>query len=87
VAPGQGPGLIKRVEPRYPPIAQTARIEGTVVLDAVIGQDGSVKDIKVLKSAHVSLEQSAVDALRQWRYSPSPQDVILTVTVNFTLQR
>ncbi|MCL4812278.1 MAG: energy transducer TonB [Vicinamibacteraceae bacterium] len=87
VAPGQGPGLIKRVEPHYPPAAQAARLEGVVVLDAIIDKEGRVVDIKVLREAHPMFTQSAVAALRQWRYSPGPQDVILTVTVTFTMRR
>ena len=86
VAPGQGPGLIKRVEPKYPPIAQTARMQGTVVLDAIIHKDGSVGEIKILKSGGDLFDQTAIDALKQWRYTTSPYDVILTVTVNFKLQ-
>jgi protein TonB len=86
VSPGQGPGLIKRVEPRYPPIAQSARMEGTVVLDAVIHKDGTVGEITVLKSANEIFDQEAVEALKQWRYTPGPYDVILTVTVNFRLR-
>jgi TonB family protein len=86
VAPGQGPGLIKRVEPKYPPIAQAARMQGTVVLDAIIHKDGTVGEIKVLRSGGQLFDQSAIDALKQWRYSTSPYDVILTVTVIFKLQ-
>lgn len=87
VSPGQGPGLIKRVEPRYPPLAQSARMEGTVVLDAVIGRDGSVTDVKVLSSTNAMFEHEAVQAIRQWRYSSGAQDVILTVTVTFRINR
>jgi periplasmic protein TonB len=86
VSPGQGPGLVKRVEPKYPPIAQAARMEGTVILDAVIHQDGTVGEITVLRSANPLFDQSAMDALKQWRYTPGPYDVILTVTVNFTMR-
>lgn len=86
VAPGQGPGLIKKVEPRYPPLAQTARLEGSVVVDAIIRRDGTVSDVKVLKSSNAMFEQACIDAVRQWRFTPSGQDVILTVTVNFTLR-
>jgi protein TonB len=86
VAPGQGPGLIKRVEPKYPPIAQAARMQGTVVLDAIIHKDGTVGEIKILKSGGDLFDQAAVDALKQWRYTASPYDVILTVTVHFKLQ-
>jgi protein TonB len=86
VAAGQGPGIIKRVEPIYPPIARTARISGVVVLDAVILQDGSVGDVTVLKSASPILEKSAVDALRQWRFTPGSHNLIMTLTVNFILK-
>jgi protein TonB len=86
VSPGQGPGLIKRVEPKYPPIAQAARMEGTVVLDAIIHKDGTVGEITVLRSGNKLFEQSAIDALKQWRYTPGEYDVILTVTVNFTMR-
>lgn len=86
VSPGQGPGLIKKVEPKYPPIAQTARIEGSVVVDAVIRKDGTVSDVTVLSSSNKMFEQACVDAVRQWRFTPGPQDVVLTVTVNFTLR-
>jgi protein TonB len=86
VAPGQGPGLIKRVEPIYPPIAQAARLEGVVVLDAVISRDGTVTEIRVLRQGNPMLTSAAVEALKQWRYAPGSQDVILTVTVNFTLR-
>jgi protein TonB len=86
VAPGQGPGLIKKVEPRYPPIAQAARLEGTVVIDAIILKEGSVSDVKVLKSSNPMFEQACIEAVKQWRFTPGSQDVILTVTVNFTLR-
>jgi protein TonB len=86
MASGQGPGVIKRVEPIYPPIARTARIDGTVVLDAVIMADGSVGEITVLESANPILERSAIDALKQWRFTPGHQDVIMTLTVNFVLK-
>ena len=82
---GQGPGVIKRVEPIYPPIARTARIQGQVVLDAIILKDGSVGEIRVLKSANPILERSAVEALRQWRFTPG-YHVIMTLTVNFILK-
>lgn len=86
VSPGQGPGLIKKVEPQYPPIARAARMEGTVVVDAIILKDGSVSDVKVLNSSNPMFEQACVDAVRKWRFTPGSQDVILTVTVRFTLR-
>jgi protein TonB len=85
VGVGQGPGVIKRVEPIYPPMARAARIEGQVVLDAIVLDDGSVGEIKVLKSANPMLEQSAIAALKQWRFAPG-QHVIMTLTVNFVLR-
>jgi protein TonB len=86
VATGQGPGLVKKVEPIYPAIARAARLEGTVVLDAVIHKDGSVGEITVLRSANAMFEQSAKDALKQWRFSPGDYDVIMTLTVNYVLK-
>jgi len=86
VAPGQGPGLVKKVEPRYPPMARSAGIEGSVVVDAVILKDGSVSEVKVLSSTHQFFDQACIDAVRQWRFTPGSQDVILTVKVNFTLR-
>lgn len=86
VAAGQGPGLIKKVEPQYPPIARTARLEGSVVVDAVIRRDGTVSDVTVLSSTSRMFEQACIDAVRQWRFTPGSQDVVLSVTVNFTLR-
>ena len=86
VAPGQGPGLVEKVEPRYPPMARTARIEGSVVVDVIILKDGSVSDVKVLSSTHQFFDQACIEAVRQWRFTPGSQDVILTVKVNFTLR-
>lgn len=86
VSPGQGPGVIKKVEPRYPPLARTTRTEGTVVVDAIIRKDGSVSDVTILKSSSPLFDQACIDAVKQWRFTPGTQDVILTVTVNFTLR-
>jgi TonB family protein len=86
VAPGQGPGLIKRVEPEYPPIARAARLTGTVVLDAVIQKDGTVTDVKVIRSSNPMFDQASVDAVRQWRFTPFQYDVVLTVSVTFVLR-
>jgi protein TonB len=86
VAAGQGPGVIKRVEPVYPTIARTARIEGTVVVDAIILKDGSVSDVTVLSSSSEVFNQACIDAVRRWRFTPGANDVVLTVTVRFTLR-
>jgi protein TonB len=87
VSPGEGPGLIKRVEPIYPPIARASRLQGTVVLDAVILRDGSVSEVRVTKSGNPIFDKAAVDALRQWRFTPGDRDVIMSLTVHFQIAR
>jgi protein TonB len=82
---GAGLELLKKVKPAYPPVMQAARVEGTVVLDAVIHRDGSIGDVTVLKSSVPAFERAAIDAVKQWRYTPLPYEGIVTVTVNFTL--
>jgi protein TonB len=84
------PSKVKHVAPVYPPIAQSARVSGMVIIEATIGADGRVKDAKVLKSIPL-LDQAALDAVKQWVFTPTllngvPVPVIMTVTVNFTLQ-
>ncbi len=81
--------LIHDVPPQYPPEAGRARIEGTVVLLAVIGTDGSVKDVRVENGLPI-LAQAAIDAVKQWRYKPymvdgEPVEVDSRITINFTL--
>jgi TonB family protein len=86
VAPGQGPGLIKRVEPEYPPIARAARMEGSVIVDAVIQKDGTVTDVKIIRSTNPLFDEPTLQAVRQWRFTPFEYDVVLTVTVTFVLK-
>lgn len=79
------------VDPVYPPIAQSARIQGIVILEATIGEDGNVMNARILRSVPL-LDQAALDAVRQWQFTPTllngvPVPVIMTVTVNFTLTR
>lgn len=62
--------LISHVQPVYPPLAITARISGTVTLHAVIGDDGTVKTLDVVSGPEI-LQQSAMDAVKQWRYAPT----------------
>jgi TonB family protein len=82
---GNSLNLLKRVEPVYPPIMRSARMTGQVVLDAVIHADGSIGDVKVLQSTNGAFTQSAIDAVKQWRYAPPGFEAVLTVTVNYTL--
>ena len=81
--------LIHDVAPTYPAEAGRARIEGAVVLLAVIGKDGSVQDVRV-ESGLPILAQAAIDAVKQWRYRPyllngEPVEVDSRITINFTL--
>ena len=84
------PRLITRVEPIYPGVAKQARIEGIVVLEAIITTEGRVASIKLI-SGHPLLVQAAMEAASQWVYEPTrlnnePVSVILSMTVNFRLQ-
>jgi len=81
--------LMKKVQPNYPPLARSARIQGQVVLQAVIGKDGTIQNLRAI-SGHPMLTPAAIDAVRQWRYKPyflngEPVEVDTQITVNFTL--
>jgi protein TonB len=83
--------LIHRVQPIYPPLAVRTRTQGTVVLRAVIGTDGAVREVQVI-AGHPLLIQAALDAVMQWRYQPTllngrPVEVETRITVIFTLNR
>ena len=77
--------LVKRVQPIYPPLMQQARMTGQVVLDAIIHPDGTIGDIKVLQSTNDAFAQSAIAAVKQWRYTAPGVEGILTVNVNFSM--
>lgn len=81
--------LSYRVEPKYPVVAQQARIEGAVVLSAVISKQGAIENLQVV-SGHPLLVQAAITAVAQWRYRPyllsgEPVEVETTITVTFKL--
>lgn len=81
--------LIHKVLPTYPPLARQARIQGVVVLEALIGKDGGIQNLHVV-SGHPMLTNAALDAVKQWRYKPyylngEPVEVETTINVNFTL--
>jgi periplasmic protein TonB len=81
--------LVHRVQPDYPAIAKSARIQGEVVLAAVISKDGTIENLRVLKG-HPLLVKAALEAVQQWRYRPyllngDPVEVETQVTVNFVL--
>jgi protein TonB len=84
------PVKVVDAHPVYPVAAKAARVEGTVIIEAVIGIDGRVTEARVLRSSPL-LDRAALEAVGKWRYSPTtldgvPVPVILTVTVNFTLR-
>ena len=86
----KAPQLQQKVEPSYPEAARKARMEGVVILEAIITASGSVEEVKVLKSVNPLLDASAVRAVQQWRYRPATLNgravrVYLTVTVTFNL--
>jgi len=79
------------VRPVYPEVARLAHVEGTVILEAVLDTRGYVTQLKVIRSVPF-LDQAALDAVKQWRYTPSlyggrPVSVLMTITVRFTLQQ
>jgi protein TonB len=89
---GQGvrePKKLVHVAPEYPVIAQRARVQGTVVLEAVLDVTGRVDRVRVLRSEPL-LDEAAIKAVRQWRYTPTelngvPVPVLMTITVHFSL--
>ena len=85
------PTRVVYAQPIYPPTALAARIEGTVILQAVIDEKGSVREVQVLRG-HPLLNDAAVRAVSQWRFTPTQLNgatvpVVMTVTVAFTLQK
>lgn len=87
----QAPALLHRVEPNYPPLAVDAHMQGMVILEAIVDRDGTVAEVKVLRTAGGLLDREAMIAVRQWRYSPltlngQRERFILTVTLSFRLQ-
>lgn len=83
------PRRVTDAVPIYPALARSAGVHGVVIIEAVIDAQGDVVSTKVLRSIPL-LDQAAVDAVRQWKYTPArlngqPIPVVMTVTVNFTL--
>ena len=81
--------LINKVNPVYDPAAKKAKIQGTVVLSAVIGKDGNVENLRAV-SGPQKLQQSALDAVRQWKYKPyllngDPVEVLTTINIIYAL--
>jgi protein TonB len=81
--------LVRRVDPVYPPLARSARIQGQVVLAAIISKAGTIQHLQVL-SGHPMLVNAALEAVSQWRYRPyvlngEVIEVETQITVNFKL--
>ena len=84
------PRKVVDVRPVYPDIARMAQKEGTVVMEAVLDPTGRVTQLRVIQSVPL-LDQAAIDAVRQWRYTPStlgghPVSVLMSITITFKLQ-
>jgi periplasmic protein TonB len=81
--------LIRKIVPEYPPLARSARIQGQVVLQALISKEGTIENLRLL-SGHPMLAPAAIEAVKQWRYKPyvlnnEPVEVETQITVNFSL--
>jgi protein TonB len=84
------PQKVKDVRPAYPAIAQSSRAQGVVILEVVVGPEGRVDRIAVMRSIPL-LDQAAMDAVKEWEFTQTllngaPVPVVMTVTVNFSLQ-
>ncbi len=84
------PRAIEKVAPKYPAEARKEKVEGVVILQAVISDRGVVEEVKVLKSAHPALDQAAMEAVQAWRWEPAfldgkPVSVYYNLTINFRL--
>ena len=92
--PGSGiepPKLLHEVKPDYTEDARLRRVEGEVVMEIVVRRDGSVGDVRTLRGLGGGLNDRAIQAVRQWRFSParrlgSPVDVIVEVSVEFKVR-
>lgn len=85
----KAPKKVRDMAPSYPEVAKQARVEGVVVLEAVISPEGRVNNVKVLRG-NALLDDAAVNAVKEWVYSPTllngvPVPVVMTVTVSFKL--
>ena len=84
------PQLVRKVDPEYSEEARKAKKEGTVVLKLVVQRDGIVRDIKVIQSVGLGLDERAIGAVKQWRFNPAlkggrPVDVAAMIEVTFRL--
>jgi protein TonB len=83
--------LIRKVQPVYPPLAKSARVQGTVEFTAIIDKQGNIENLKLVRG-HPLLVEAAKQAVLQWKYRPTllngqPVEVITDIIVNFTLSQ
>jgi TonB family protein len=89
----QAAKIVKQVRPVYPPHLKEQGIEGTVLLDAIIGRDGKVTNVTPANSlVHPDLVASATEAVKQWEYEPTflngnPVEIMTSVQINYTLAK
>ena len=85
------PTILSKVDPQYPDVARSARIQGMVVLEVLVKRDGTVDVLSVISGSPL-LKENAIQAVKQWRYTPgmqngTPVDVRLSVSVDFNLKK
>jgi TonB family protein len=81
---------VSKIPPVYPVEAKKDRLSGSVILTAIIGKDGAVERLDIKKSLRADCDQSALDAVRQWRYEPfllngKPVEVETSITITYRL--
>ena len=86
----KAPVVQHRVDPVYPDMARKTRVAGIVIVEAIINKDGSVEQVKVIKGLPMGMSESAIEAVKQWKFKPGtlngePVEVIFNLTVNFKL--
>jgi TonB family protein len=92
--PGAGitpPEVLREVRPEYTEEARRRNLEGEVLLEVIVRSDGGVGSVRILRGLGAGLDQRAIDAVRQWRFSPArrhgtPVDVLVEVAVEFRLR-
>jgi protein TonB len=85
------PEKVSAPDPVYTEAARKARVQGAVVIEAVIDRNGNVDRVRVVKGLPMGLDQSAADAVKRWKFKPGtrqgqPVDVIYNLTVHFKVQ-
>ena len=85
------PTKIHAPQPRYTEVARRARIQGRVIMEAIIDREGNVANVKILKGLPMGLSEESIKAVKQWKFKPAtlhgkPVDVYFTLTVTFQLQ-